>query len=63
MKRKELMNFAKQIAQAERTIRDSDDPKEIKQAQDEIMQICSHIHNFEDMALVDEMVQTLLSSN
>lgn len=65
MKRKELYNLAKKIAKYEKIIQTSDDEKEIRQAQDEIMNmnLSGRIKNIEDMIQIDEMVQELLSSD
>ena len=61
MKRKELKNLAKKLAQCEHVLQTSDDQYEKEQARDEIMKISSGIHSFEDLDLLDEMVQDLLS--
>ena len=61
MKRKELKNLAKKVAQCEYILQTSDDQYEKEQARDEIMKISSGIHSFEDLDLLDEMVQDLLS--
>lgn len=61
MKRKELKNLAKKVAQCEYVLQTSDDQYEKEQARDEIMKISSDIHSFEDLDLLDEMVQDLLS--
>lgn len=63
MKRKELYNLAKKIAKYEKIIQTSDDKIEIRQAQDEIMNLQGHIKSLEDMIQIDEMVQELLSSD
>ena len=61
MKRKELKNLAKKVAQCEYVLQTSDDQYEKEMARDEIMKISSGIHSFEDLDLLDEMVQDLLS--
>ena len=61
MKRKELKNLAKKVAQCEYVLQTSDDQYEREQARDEIMRVSSGIHSFEDLDLLDEMVQDLLS--
>ena len=61
MKRKELKNLAKKVAQCEYILQTSDDYNEREQARDEIMKISNGIHSFEDLDLLDEMVQDLLS--
>lgn len=63
MKRKELKNLAKKIAQAERIIQTSNDQEEIQRAQQEIMMLSSHVDSLDDIIIIDEMVQELLSTN
>lgn len=60
MKRKELKNLAKKIAQAEYILQSSEDIDERQQARDEILKISSGVHSFEDLDLLDEMVQEFL---
>ena len=61
MKKKELKNLAKKIAQCEFILNTSDSDNEKEQAREEIMRISSGVHSFEDLDLLDEMVQDLLS--
>ena len=61
MKRKELKNIAKKVAQCEYVLQTSDDQYAREQARDEIMKLSNGIHSFEDLDLLDEMVQDLLS--
>ena len=60
MKRKELKNLAKKIAQAEYILQSSEGIDERQQARDEILKISSGVHSFEDLDLLDEMVQEFL---
>ena len=60
MKKKELKNHAKKIAQAENVLQNSDDIDEKQQARDEILKVSSGVHSFEDLDLLDEMVQEFL---
>lgn len=60
MKRKELKNLAQKIAKAELIIQTSDDPKAIKRAEQEIMNLSGQVHDLEDMVIIDELVQDLL---
>ena len=60
MKRKELKNLAKKIAQEEYILQTSTDIDERQQARDEILKISSGIHSFEDLDVLDEMVQEFL---
>ena len=61
MKKKELKNLAKKIASCEYVLQTSNDGYEKDQARDEIMKISSGIHSFEDLDMIDEMVQELLA--
>ena len=61
MKRKEIKNLAQKIVKYEKIIRESTDKAEVKQAQIEIMNISNSITSLEDMVLIDEIVQELLS--
>ena len=61
MKKKELKNLAKKIADYEYTIQHSDDNYEIEQAQKEIMRLSGMVHSFEDLDIIDTMVQELLA--
>ena len=63
MKRKELKNLAKKIAQAEHIIQTSDNQDEIQRAQMEIMTLSSHVDSLDDITIIDEMVQELLATN
>lgn len=60
MKKKELKNLAKKIAQGEYILQTSTDTDEKQQARDEILRISSGIHSFEDLDILDEMVQEFL---
>ena len=63
MKKKELKNLAQKIANQERIIANSDDPNEVTAAQAEIMRLSKQIHDFQDIDLIDELVQELLKEN
>lgn len=63
MKRKELKNLAKKIANQERILANSDDPNKIEAAQAEIMRLSKQIHDFQDLDLIDEMVQEILKAD
>ena len=62
MKRKELKNIAKKIAQAEHIIQTSDNQDEIQRAQMEVMTLSSHVDSLDDITIIDEMVQELLAT-
>lgn len=62
MKKKELMKLARRIANAENIIQISSDKAEIDKAKDEIMSIThNYAIGFEDLMLIDEAVQDILS--
>ena len=61
MKRKEKKQLAEKIAKYERIVQASEDPKEIKEAQNKIVELSSHVNNIEDIMEIDEMVQDLLA--
>lgn len=61
MKKKELKNLAKKVADYEYIIQTSNDSYEKNKAQDEIMRLSSMVHSFEDLDVMDEMVQEILS--
>ena len=62
MKRKELKNLAKKIAQAEHIVQTSDNQDEIQRAQMEIMTLSSHVDSLDNITIIDEMVQELLAT-
>ena len=61
MKRKELKNLAEKIAKQEYIIQTSNDNVAVQAAQEEIMRLSSRVHDFQDIDLIDEMIQDLLS--
>jgi hypothetical protein len=60
MRNKELKNLAQKIAKCEMIIQEGGDESETLRAQEEIMKLSSHIKNFEDIVIIDEMVQDIL---
>ena len=60
MKKKELKNLAKKIADAEYIIQTSDDNKAVAKAQDSITELSGKVNSVEDMLALDEFVQELL---
>ena len=63
MKKKELKRIAEKLAKAEYIIQTSDDPKAVQRAQQEIMDLSGDVHDLKDMAIVDELVQEILSKH
>ena len=61
MKKKELKNLAKKIAECEYIIQKNDDQIEVDKAQNEIMRLSGMVHSFEDLDIIDTMVQELLA--
>ena len=61
MKKKELKNLAKKIAEAEYIIQNSDDTKAVAKAQDQILELSGKAMSLEDMTIIDELVQDLLN--
>lgn len=61
MKKKELKSLAKRIADAEFIIQTSNDKQEINNAKKTIMELSSHAIGLEDMIVLDEMIQDILS--
>ena len=61
MKKKELKSLAKRIADAEFVIQTSNDKQEINNAKKTIMELSSHAIGLEDMIVLDEMIQDILS--
>ena len=61
MKKKELKSLAKRIANAEFVIQTSSDKKEINDARNTIVELSNHAIDVEDILVLDEMVQDILS--
>ena len=61
MKRKELKNLAQKIAKAELICSSADTTdKEKRAAELEIEKLTSHVESFEDMTIIDELIQDIL---
>ena len=63
MKRKEILNLAKKIAQQELILQNSTNTHEKSQAEIEIMRLCSSVHSVEDMLAIDDIVLEILKNN
>lgn len=61
MKRKELKQIAKKLAEQEKIIHTSTDEATVKAAQEQIFILCSKVNSLDDIAIVDEMVQEFLT--
>ena len=62
MKKKELKNLAEKIAKQEYVIQTSDDDDAIQAAQNEIMRLTNRVRDFQDLDVIDEMIQEILSN-
>lgn len=60
MKRKELKALANKIAKVEQKLRKTEDPKQKKRLEAEIMELSGQVDSLEDMVIVDEMVLEIL---
>ena len=60
MKKKQLRKLAQEIALREELMSQTDDESEKQELRDQIMDLCSKISGFEEMTLIDEMVQEIL---
>lgn len=63
MKMKERKNLAKKIAKCQRIISTSEDKDAVKQAEAEIMKLSGQVQNWEDILVIDELVQELLEED
>ena len=63
MKQKEIKNLAQKSAKYERIIQTSNDKKQIRQAEEEIMKLSSSVSSLEDMTAIDELVMEMLEKN
>lgn len=61
MKKKELKNLAKKIANFEYIIQTSQNEDELNYAKNEIFKLTSGVTSFEELDLMDEMVQDILN--
>ena len=60
MKMKERKNLAKKLAKQQRIILSSEDKDAVRQAEQEIMKLSGQVENWEDILIIDELVQELL---
>ena len=60
MKTKELKNLAKKIANAELVVQTSEDPQAVRKAQNQIMELSSHVHSLDDITTIDEWFKKFL---
>lgn len=62
MNKKELKNIAKKIAAAELILRQSEDKEEIHKAESAIFTLSGKVTSLTDIAIIDELVQDILSN-
>lgn len=62
MKMKERKNLAKKIAKQQRIILNSEDKEAVRQAEEEIIKLSGSVQNWEDILIIDELVQELLEN-
>ena len=63
MKKKELKNLATKIAKYEKIIQTTQDAKEKRRAEEEVMKLSTSIQSVEDMMQIDELVQDILENS
>ena len=62
MNKKELKNIAKKIAAAELILSQSEDQAEMRKAEDAIFKLSGKVTSLTDIAIIDELVQDILSN-
>ena len=62
MNKKELKNIAKKIAAAELNRSQSEDKEERRKAEDAIFKLSGKVTSLTDIAIIDELVQDILSN-
>lgn len=60
MKTKELKTLANKIAKLERILQVETDERKIRQAEEQIMELSSHVDSLEDMFTLDDMISKML---
>lgn len=60
MKKKEQKALAQKIAKYELIIQTSQDKKQVRDAQDKIIELSGKVESLDDIAAIDEMVQEIL---
>lgn len=63
MRRKELKNLAKKIAECEKIIQANEDQDIVRQAQQKIVELSGCVDSLDDMVTIDEMVQDILENS
>ena len=60
MKKKEQKALAQKIAKYELIVQTSTDKKQVRDAQDKIIELSGKVESLDDIAAIDEMVQEIL---
>lgn len=60
MKKKEQKALAQKIAKYELIVQTSDDKKQVRDAQDKIIELSGKVETLDDIAAIDELVQEIL---
>ena len=63
MKKKEQKALAQKIAKYELIVQTSDDKKQVRVAQDKIIELSGKVETIDDIAAIDEMVQEILEKH
>ena len=63
MKKKEQKALAQKIAKYELIIQTSQDKKQVRDAQDKIIELSGKVESLDDIATIDEMVQEILEKH
>ena len=63
MKMKKRKNLAKKIAEQQRIILNSEDEEAVREAEEKIVKLSGQVQNWEDILVIDELVQELLRDN
>ena len=63
MKKKEQKALAQKIAKYELIVQTSTDKKQVREAQDKIIELSGKVESLDDIAAIDEMVQEILEKH
>ena len=63
MKKKEQKALAQKIAKYELIIQTSQDKKQVRDAQDKIIELSGKVESLDDIAAIDKMVQEILEKH
>ena len=63
MKKKEQKALAQKIAKYELIIQTSQDKKQVRDAQDKIIELSGKVESLDDIAAIDDMVQEILEKH